>query len=74
MHKFETTDLAVAKRARSALFFARDVSVKNGDEAIRGTVRSVQEDASGALKRWIITVRPGAVKAYEPPLLLRREA
>jgi hypothetical protein len=56
MHTIETTDPIEARRARYAQYRGQKTTLTLMGSSITGMVRSVNEDASGTLKRWIVTV------------------
>jgi hypothetical protein len=56
MQTIETTDPIEARRARYAQYRGQKATLTLMGSTITGVVRSVNEDASGTLKRWTITV------------------
>jgi hypothetical protein len=58
MHKFETTDIKVARRFRIKQFNGGIASFSLGGTTIAGLVRSVSEHKSSIPARWTITIAP----------------
>jgi hypothetical protein len=56
MQTIETTDPIEARRARYAQYRNQKATLTLMGSTVTGMVRSVNEDRSGALKRWIVTV------------------
>lgn len=56
MHTIETTDPAVARRARFALYKAGKATLDVEGSHVTGQVRSVMEDRDSSPKRWVITL------------------
>jgi hypothetical protein len=56
MQTIETTDPIEARRARFAQYRGQKATLNLMGATVTGLVRSVSEDKSGTLKRWIITV------------------
>jgi hypothetical protein len=56
MQTIETTDPIEARRARFAQYRGQKATLTLMGATVTGLVRSVSEDKSGTLKRWIITV------------------
>jgi hypothetical protein len=56
MQTIETTDPNEARRARYAQYRNQKATLTLMGSTFTGMVRSVNEDRSGALKRWMITV------------------
>jgi hypothetical protein len=69
MFTFETTDQKEVRRFRIAQFNGRTATIRSGDTAITGIVRSVLENASSVPPRWTITLVPAPPKAK--PAVLR---
>jgi hypothetical protein len=58
MHTIETTDPIEARRARYAQYRGQKATLMLMGSTVTGMVRSVNENGSGTLKRWIVTVVP----------------
>jgi hypothetical protein len=56
MQIIETTDPSEARRARYAQYRNQKATLTLMGSTVTGMVRSVSEDGSGTLKRWIVTV------------------
>jgi hypothetical protein len=56
MQTIETTNPIEARRARYAQYRGQKVTLTLMGSTVTGMVRSVNEDRSGTLKRWIVTV------------------
>jgi hypothetical protein len=56
MQTIETTDPKEARRARYAQYRGQQATLTLMGSTVTGMVRSVIEDGSGTLKRWIVTV------------------
>lgn len=63
MFTFETSDQNEARRFRIAQFNGRTATVRSGESAVTGHVRSVLENKSGTPHCWTITIVPGEPKA-----------
>jgi hypothetical protein len=55
MQTIETTDPVEARRARYAQYRGQKATLTFMGSAVTGMVRSVNENGSGTLKRWIVT-------------------
>ena len=56
MQTIETTNPIEARRARYAQYRGQKATLTLMGAAVTGFVRSVSENGSGTLKRWIVTV------------------
>jgi hypothetical protein len=56
MQTIETTDPKEARRARYAQYRNQKATFTLMGSTVTGMVRSVNEDGSGTLKRWTVTV------------------
>jgi hypothetical protein len=56
MQTIETTDPIEARRARYAQYRGQKATLTLMGATVTGLVRSVNEDGSGLLRRWIVTV------------------
>jgi hypothetical protein len=56
MQTIETTNPIEARRARYAQYSGQKATLTLMGSTVTGLVRSVNEESSGTLKRWIVTV------------------
>ena len=66
MQTVETSSFREATRCRRAQYSGRAVELTLNGSKFFGMVRSVQEDRSSILRRWIVTIVPTVEK---PPLV-----
>lgn len=60
VHVIEVTDRAEAQRARVAQYTGIEKVLNLGGQIVLGTVRSVVQDRSVQIPKWIISIRPAA--------------
>jgi hypothetical protein len=68
MHRFETTDIKVARRFRNRQLKGESVAFSLGGTIIVGLVQSVSEHKASVPARWTITIVPKTLAARLPAM------